>query len=201
MSTHVTPVGSFAFPSLNEPRENLNKKLEWSVGIVLTEESATDVLKVIEAVIAEERARNPRFPKDDSVLNIPVGANYKKNEAGEKEIIPGQFLIRFKRPYELKGKRTGDIRINSAPVIYDGSGQLVSEPPNIGNGTEGKIIYRAFAYDNVQKGVGLYLMGAQIYKLNTGEEAIKLAPIEGGWVAEESQQTEETSLAALLAGG
>lgn len=195
MSSKVTPIGTFAFPSLNQPRENLNGQLEWNIGLVLDEVSANQVITVIEEVLAEERKKNMRFPSTNAAINLPCGPNAKKNEAGEKVPVAGEFLFKFKRGYEIKNRRTGESRANSAPVIYDSQGAIVMDPPLIGNGSEGRIIYRPFAYDNAQKGVGLYLIGVQLFKLKSGDE-IKLDPIEGGWTP--GDDAEDDGISAML---
>lgn len=195
MATHVTPVGRFLFPALVEPRENLNRQLEWSVVLEVGEQEAAPIIQVIEETVKEFRSKNPTFPPDN-MLQLPIGPAMRKNEAGEKVAQPGLFHVRFKRLRDKLDRRTGMSGVNPQPVVYDSMGSLVETPPAITTGSDGKVIYRSFAYSNANKGVGFYLMGVQLYKLN--QEVINLPPLEGGWTPNQGEQ-EEQSLSELLA--
>jgi hypothetical protein len=195
----ATPIGRIAYSSLITPRLNENNgKNEYSLGFVLKEEDCEEIFAKIEKVLEETRQRDPRFPKDNSKLNMPYKPSMTKDEqTGEKVPVEGELLFNFKRN-ATRTLRTGEVVRNDPPMIYDSTGRLVD--PNsigrIGSGTTGKAVYEFYVYNMAAaKGVQMQLVGFQISELKRPEE-IQLAPIEGGWVAEESEADE---IAGLLA--
>jgi len=191
-------IGRIAFGSIIEPRINeTSGKTEWSLGWVIPEADAQDIFDAIEQALAEERQRNPRFPKDNSKLHMPYSQSMKKDESGEKVPEDGVLLFKFKRNAN-RTLRTGEMTPNTPPHLYDSTGRLV-EAKTIGRvagGSTGRVIYELYVYDMAAaKGVQLQLVGFQVDKLQQ-EETVALPPIEGGWVAEQSEADE---IAELLA--
>ena len=199
MGQHATKaIGRIAFGSLIEPRVNeTSGKTEWSLGWVIAEEDAQDIYHHIEQALEDARQRDPRFPKDNSKLHIPIQPSMKKDDSGEKVPVDGELLVKFKRNAH-RTLKTGEMTPNTPPHIYDATGRLV-DPKTIGRvagGSTGRVVYETYVYNMAAaKGVSLQLMGFQISTLQK-EDAMDLPPIEGGWVAE---QNEADSLAQLLA--
>lgn len=191
-------IGRIAFGSIIEPRLNESSgKTEWALGWVIEEAEAQDIFDAIEQGLTEMRQRDPRFPKDNSKLYMPFSQSMKKDESGEKVPVDGELLFKFKRNAH-RTLRTGDQQPNTAPMLYDSTGRLV-DPKTIGRvagGSTGRPIYEVYVYSMpAAKGVQLQLVGFQVDKLQQ-EETIALPPIEGGWVAEQSEADE---IAELLA--
>ena len=200
MPRFVTPIGRIAFGALTTPRVNDNNgKTEWHLGLVLKEEECEEIFANIENALTEARQRDLRFPKDNSKLNMPFQPSMTKDEqTGEKVPVDGELLFKMKRNAS-RTLRTGETERNDPPKIYDSTGRLVSPGSigRIGGGTTGKAVYDLYVYNmTAAKGVQMQLIGFQINELKQPEE-VQLAPIEGGWVAEES---EADAIAGLLAG-
>ena len=200
MPRFVTPIGRIAFGSLIQPRLNDNNgKTEWHLGLVLKEEDCEEIFANIENALTEQRQRDLRFPRDNTKLNMPYQPSMTKDEqTGEKVPVEGELLFKMKRN-ATRVLRTGETERNDPPKIYDSTGRVVNGATigRIGGGTTGKAVYDIYVYNMAAaKGVQLQLVGFQINELKQPDE-VQLAPIEGGWVAEESEADE---IAGLLAG-
>lgn len=196
MAKNLSNVGRFAFGALLEPRPNSFGAMEWALGFVISEDAAMPMFDVIESALQQKRAEQPRFPKTNDGLRMPFRVSEKKMEDGTKQVVPGEYLFKFSRKLERKMK-TGETSRNTPPAIYDSLGRVINGKINrIGGGTTGKVVYDVFVYDSpAAKGVAFQLVGFQIAELKTSE--LELPPIEGGFVAE---QTEDDDIAAVLAG-
>lgn len=200
MPRFVTPIGRIAFGALTTPRVNDNNgKTEWHLGLVLKEEECEEIFANIETALAEQRQRDLRFPKDNSRLNMPYQPSMTKDEqTGEKVPVDGELLFKFKRN-AVRTLRTGETERMDPPKIYDSTGRVVNPATigRIGGGTTGKAVYELYVYNmTAAKGVQMQLIGFQICELKQPDE-VQLDPIEGGWIAEESEADE---IAGLLAG-
>lgn len=191
-------IGRIAYGNVTEARVNeTSGKTEWSMGWVIPEADAQDIFDAIEKSLAEMRQRDPRFPKDNSKLNMPFAQSMTKDESGEKVPVEGELIFKLKRN-ATRTLKTGEQQPNTPPHVYDSTGRLV-DPKSIGRiswGSTGRIIYETYCYNMAAaKGVQLQLVGFQIDKLRQ-DETVELPPIEGGWVAEQSEADE---IAELLA--
>ena len=75
---------------------------------------------------------------------------------------------------------------NTPPVLFDSMGHPVLKLPTVNPGSEGRVIYDTYSYDKAgQRGVGLQILGFQVFKLNVS--TIEVGALEGGWVADDSQ--------------
>lgn len=196
LANHVTPLGTIVFGSIVDPRENPNSgKFEWNMGFVVPLADAGSIMEAIEQALIDERARNPRFPATNEKLLLPYRPSMKKLDDGTKEDDPDNLLFSLKRNAQYKTK-TGEVRTNSRPAIYDSRGMVVTESVrSIPGGTTGKAVYECYVYDMPgSKGVQLQLRGFQIYEMKANQ--VELAPIEGGWVSEDADP-----IAAALAAG
>jgi hypothetical protein len=180
----TTPVGRMAYGSLIEPKEDPFGGCNWTVALVLKEEDSDGLLAVVETELEAARKKNPQFPKSNEKLNLPYSLSTTKNDKGEKEIVEGELLWRFKRKLILK-RRTGEEDRNTPPALYDSNGRFVSDlVKEIGWGSTGKVIYTPFTYCNtMNSGVSFQLTGFQINELVKSTD-IELAPIPGGFVAD-----------------
>ena len=197
MRNLVTPIGTIVFGSIIEARENPNSgKVEWNLGLVLSNEDSETILEAIEQALAAKRTADPRFPATNEKLKFPYRMSEKKNEEGVKEPDPDNMLWSFKRNSTYKTK-TGEQAKQAPPSLYDSLGRVVTGtieriPPR----STGKVVYDIYVYDMpAMKGVSLQVKGFQVAELRQDEA--QLAPIEGGWVADES---ELDSITAALAG-
>lgn len=191
-------IGRIAYGSIIEARVNeASGRTEWSIGWVAREDETQDIFDLIEQALADMRQKDPRFPKDNSKLHMPVAQSMAKDDTGEKVPVEGELLFKFKRN-STKTLKTGEQIPNTPPLIYDSTGRLV-DPKTItrlGSGSTGRPIFEVYGYNmSMAKGVSLQLAGFQIDKLRQ-DDPIELPPIEGGWVAEQSEADE---IAAMLA--
>jgi len=193
----ITPIGRYVYGALLEPRTTDFGKTEWRAALVLSEADSEPLFAAIEEVLTAKRAENPKFPTDNSKVRLPVRQSERKNEAGEKEVVEGEYLWTFSRNASRKG-REGEVIRNTPPVLYDSLGNVITGKLNrISGGTMGKIVYEMYCYDQMaNKGITMQLMGFQISELNAGPED-KLDPIEGGSFV---LANEEAEIEALLGG-
>jgi len=196
MTKHVSPIGKYVFGALIEPRTNAFGISQWTVGLVLQEDEAQPLFTLIEEALEAKRVGNPRFPATNEGLKMPFFPGTKLLPDGTREEIPGEFLFKFARKLERKTK-TGEVTRNTPPAIYDSLGRVINgKVDQIGGGSTGKAVFEIYVYDNGGiRGVTLQLLGFQIAELKTRE--LELPPIEGGFVAE---QSEDDDIAAVLAG-
>jgi hypothetical protein len=181
----VSPIGAMVFGSIVEPRENPNSgKVEWNLGFVLGLEESNTIMENIATAVAAKRAANPKFPQTDDKLKFPYRPSIRRNEEGEKEPDPDSLLWNFKRNATYQTK-TGEIKQNNPPALYDSLGRLVTGTiDRVPSGTTGKVVYDIYVYDMPgAKGVSLQIVGFQIAEMKKIET--DLAPIEGGWVPDE----------------
>ena len=182
--TFWTPIGTFLFPALVTPTRDLSNNEVWACGLHVPLDESDQLLAIVEAVLTDARRSMPGFPKTDKFkdsrgredfLNMPYRQATKKD--GEARVpIDGLLQWSFKRKTTTKKGNPA-----SRPVILDPRGSIVADPPEIGYGSKGRIAFKAFAYDNASKGVGFYLVGAQVSSLAAGELDGADA-IDGDWV-------------------
>lgn len=179
--------------SLIEPGENrVSGEMQWDLGLVCNEEECQSFFAAIEERLAEARARDVRFPRDNKGLLLPFQPAMKKNEAGELEPLEGMVTLKMKRKRMVKRRGSSERIQNTPPRIYDSDGKLV-QVAEIPRGSKGKAVYDLYAYNTAgSKGVAMGLQGFQIVEL--AEHGESLPPIEGGWRA-------ETELDQLLQAG
>ena len=196
MADLVTPLVEVAFAFVEEPRENLSGQLEWTIGVKLKEEDSTPIFDEIEKEIKDRQKEN-KFPRnlEGLKLNYPYRPSMQKQEDGSKLPVEGELLWIFKRKVARKSR--GEEVRNAPPVIYDGTGAVVKNPPSIGSGSKVRVGYRAYAYDNVQRGVQFQLLQVQIVELKEFSRS-EMEPVEGGWVAPKGDN--EGSFESLFAG-
>ena len=180
MANYTTPTGKIAFCSLNEPRENLAKNLEWNVAIQLSEEESVPLLEALNKEL-EMKQKAGKFPAElPKNMHWPYKPAQQKDDAGVYQDLPGFYLWIFKRKATKNFK--GEVSRNAPPQIFDASGTHLMNPPQISGGSLVRAIFEPFAYSKIQYGVQCQLRGVQIVSLVDSNE-IKLDPVEGGWIA------------------
>lgn len=186
-SKKVTELCRFAFGSLLTPKANPYGKVQYDAGVVLTEKDSQSIFEAIEEALENYRGgpRGKDLPPNDK-LNMPWRQSTKKNDAGEKEEVPGEFLWVFKRPHTWKTK-SGEEQRNTPPLIYDSMGRIVQDITEIPGGSTGKVIYEVGIYNNMgNSGVTLRLIGFQVAEL-AEMGGLELQPIEGGTFVAEAE--------------
>ena len=185
-----------AFGSLKEPEENLSRQLEWHLSVEMEEAD----FKSIEENIAnemEEKMRMGKFPAEKrGKMYMPFKpATMKDPNGGDKRVVKEGFvLVSFKRKHQIMVR--GQSKIQAPPTIWDGSGLNITNLPNCpepGNGSIVVVRYQPYAYDNVQVGVQLQLIGVQIVELKEYKDE-PMEAIDGAFRVEETQD----SISSLL---
>lgn len=169
--------------NLVEPGENrVSGEMQWDLGLVCNEEECQSFFAAIEDVLAEQRNRDLKFPRDNKGLLLPFQPAMKKNEAGELEPHEGMVTLKLKRKRMVRRRGQGERVQNTPPRIYDSEGKLV-QISDVPRGSKGKAVYDLYAYNTAgAKGVAMGLQGFQIVEL--AETNNTLPPVEGGWRAE-----------------
>ena len=176
----TTPTGKIAFCSLNEPRENLSKNLEWNVAIQLSEEESVPLLEALNKEL-EMKQKAGKFPTElPKNMHWPYQPAKQKDEAGVYQELPGFYLWKFVR--KATRVKNGEVSRTAPPQIFDASGTHLMNPPTISGGSLVRAIWEPFAYSKVQFGLQCQLRGVQIVSLVDSNE-IKLDAVEGGWIA------------------
>jgi hypothetical protein len=170
--------------------ENQAGEMEWSLGLVCPEEECQEIFETIESALAEARAKDLKFPRDNSKLHLPFQPAMKKTEAGELEPDEGFITLKFKRKRMIRKRGSAEKTLNVPPRIYDSDGKFV-QLPEIPRGSRGKAVFDIYCYNTpTTKGVSFGLRGFQVVELFRRDESIPA--VEGGWRA-------ETELDQLLA--
>ena len=161
----------------NHPAPTLSGTLAYSAALVLHDDDAEAILKVIHDFIENEV--DPKYLKNPK-FGLPYVQNYAKQQDGSKIAVDGEKIYKFKRN-ELKKNKAGDIVKNDPPKILDGNGNVLVNPPEVRSGSEGRVFYDIYFYDkggNV--GVAMGLHGVQIKSL-AADFTDDADAIEGGW--------------------
>ena len=181
-ATELSPIGTFVYGALVQPRTNKFNATAWECGLKLSIEEAAPVLEQINACHAAKRQDDPRFPAKDSDITLPVKPARSKDESGEYVPDPDHLVLQFKRNYLIR-RRDGQQTENQRPQIYDSTGTNVTEQiKELGFGAKLRAVYEVYAYSGGNFGVQLQLRGVQIVELAQRNDT--LPAIEGGWVAD-----------------
>ena len=183
MTNLLTPIGRIVWGSLVEPRENqANGEMEWALGLVCSEEECQPIFEAIESALSEARAKDLKFPRDNSKLYLPFQPAMKKGEDGELEPEEGCVTLKFKRKRMIRKRGASEKTTNTPPRIYDSDGKFV-ELPDVPRGSRGKAVFDMYTYNTATtKGLSFGLRGFQVVELFEREDSIPA--VEGGWRAE-----------------
>jgi len=180
-ATELSPIGTFIYGALVNPRTNKFNATAWECGLRLTLEEAEPVLAKINDCLANKRKQDPRFPAKDTDLNLPIKPGKTKDESGEYVPDPSSVVVQFKRNFMVR-RKDGTQQQGQRPQIYDSTGANVTDQiQDVGFGTKLRVVYEPYAYSGGNFGVQLQIKGVQIVEMAERNEA--LPPIEGGWVA------------------
>lgn len=199
MQPFTSPVGRYAFGSINSLQENRQGKKEWLAALVIS----IDDSKLIFDSVNEEvttRQNNKQWPIDPPKdVQMPFKPSMQKQEDGSRVEEEGMLLWVFRRKEVITVK--GEQKLQSAPQIWDGGGlNITKNCPEIGYGSELKAFFRPYAYQNMTVGVQLQLLGIQIVTLKERvTDSFTPGAIEGAYRAPEEMQPGK-SLAEMFEG-
>lgn len=190
-SLPITPKGRAAWINAVEAVANDSGKFQWRCGLNCKEEELTGFFETLAKCVADERERNPQFPKDDSKLNWPYDPAMKR-EGDELVPIDGEITLKFTRHKTLKTK-AGE-REQDPPAQFDSKGmpcKLADIPP----GSVLRIAYRPYCWTYLRKaGVSIEFAGVQIVKLSEREQIVMGAvEDEDGFVASQTPFTTDVA--------
>ena len=182
--SHTSPIGQVAWANVISPKFNdLSKKWVYDVGLIISEADAMPLWNLVQKAMEDKIAKDPRWGQDPTNLGHPIKPSLVKDAQGNKHPDPGKLLISFKSNAEIVDKR-GAKTPAQPPRLYDSRGQVI--PPGtisaIPWGSQVKVVFDVFAYDQGAKGVSFGLRGLQLILI--AEEDVQLEPVdmEGAFV-------------------
>ena len=188
MATYKTSLGRVAFGNLVEARTSEFGKTEWTLGLVIDEAAANEMLVRMEEDLDGYRKGGPQRANFPALASIRTGIkpSETKQEDGTKVPDPGNFLCVFKRQTTWKSK-LGDVNKNTPPRMYDSLGRII-DPIDVPRGSKGVAVYEHSIYNNPgNKGISLRLIGFQIAEL-ADSDSVLMEPIEGGTFVSEPEE-------------
>ena len=189
MAQFKTSVGRVAWSNLIEARTSDYGKTEWTLGLVLDEPGANEMLVRMDDELVAYRKKDPRnaeFPPLNELKN-GIKPSETKDEDGNKTPDEGNFLAVFKRQTTWMS-RQGDKNTQTPPRIYDSVGRILTDPIDVPRGSKGLVVYEHGIYNNPgNKGITLRLVGFQIAELAEGND-VKLEAIDGGTFVVEPEE-------------
>ena len=188
MATYKTSLGRVAFGNLVEARTSEFGKTEWTLGLVIDEAAANEMLVRMEEDLDGYRKGSPQRANFPALASIRTGIkpSETKQEDGTKVPDPGNFLSVFKRQTTWKSK-LGDFNKNTPPRMYDLLGRII-DPIEVPRGSKGVVVYEHSIYNNPgNKGISLRLIGFQIAEL-ADSDSVLMEPIEGGTFVSEPEE-------------
>ena len=188
MAQYKTSLGRVAFGNLVEARTSEFGKTEWTIGLVIDEAAANQMLLRMEEDLEGYRKGGPQRANFPVLASIRTGIkpSETKQEDGTKVPDPGNFLCVFKRQTTWKSK-IGDLNRNTPPRMYDSLGRII-DPIEVPRGSKGVVVYEHSIYNNPgNKGISLRLVGFQIAEL-ADSDSILMEPIEGGTFVSEPEE-------------
>ncbi len=155
-----TPEGIACFANVFQPRVRKdakgNPKGDPKYSLLLVWPRGTDLSELeeeIERVAVEKFGSKAADMLAKGKLNNPLREAADYEEHGEPFTMRGAMMASFK---------TGD-----RPGVVDADAEPIMDKSEFYSGCKARVSYRAFAYDNESKGVGLALVNVQ--KLDEGE--------------------------------
>lgn len=182
----MTEPGTFVYPKLNAPDTKFKAEGEYAVKLRLSVEHSAALIEKIEAElaafwpIAQAEAKKkladaktgPEKAKAKKALEEMKEADKSYKPAYDDEgNETGEYEFNFKMPAQFtakKGANAGKV-VKMRPDIFDASGTLLKNPPEIWGGTIGCIAgeMRPFSMP-IGVGISLRLRAAQIIELRQG---------------------------------
>lgn len=175
----MSPIGEVAWSSVATPRESLTPgKKHFDIAIELSEDEIAEADNICADLIEEARKADPRFPKDDAKLFLPVAVarGPKKADGSPGDPVPGRFLLKAKIN---EVKRDGSL--STPPRLVDALGQSIAPRVNPGPRSKVRILVDFFTFNTAgTAGVGAGLRGIQIAKLQEEADFGALDPADLG---------------------
>ena len=180
----MTAIGRMAFGNVVEPKVDNFGNSRWGCGLVLSDADVKPLGDCVAQAIKARKEFDPRFKPTTS----PIVQSMSKNEDGTKTPVEGEWLVRFDKPLERKGK-DGSLYRQDPPMLWDSLGNVVNgKVKDVPWGSMIKVKFEFYGYDRGAAGVKFEINGIQIVELAETDDAPP--PIDGGWVIEEDTTTE-----------
>ena len=165
MATYKTSLGRVAFGNLVEARTSEFGKTEWTLGLVIDEAAANEMLVRMEEDLDGYRKGGPQRANFPALASIRTGI----------------------KPSETKQEDGTKVQKNTPPRMYDSLGRII-DPIEVPRGSKGVVVYEHSIYNNPgNKGISLRLVGFQIAEL-ADSDSVLMEPIEGGTFVSEPEE-------------
>ena len=189
MQPFTSPVGRYAFGSITSAQENKNGQKEFLVGLVVDEQESKTLFAAVDNEIKERQSRKqwPEVPPQNTLM--PFKPSMAKLDDGSRVPEEGKLLWIFRRKEIITVR--GEQKLQSAPQVWDGGGlNITKNCPDIGYGSDLRVFFQPYAYNNMSVGVKLDLLGVQIVKLQESKSMTGFTPgkVEGAYQAPEEMQ-------------
>ena len=163
--TFTTPIGTALFAFLTSPRKYRNTgDPAYDAQLLLTGEAAEKFRDRIDQWMEESHEEHGGKQDPAPYILNPTDA--------DNEPIPGAIAFKFKTKAFLK-KRDGEVW-DRKPVFFDKSGEIIAEPPILGNGSRIRLNFQVWkrpAYGS--GGCGVQLQPTEV-------QLLELVPYSGG---------------------
>lgn len=169
--TLTTPLGVARYPKLTKPDTKFDADGVYTVDLILSEEGAKPLCKVLDEAAAEFKRTAKADPKlskkknlDRFLENMRMPYDPEVNDEGGET---GNLIFKFKA--KAQGKMKDGTTFQRRLILSDSMGVPFKKPPEIGGGSKMRVAYQLNPYftDGLGAGISLRLVGAQIVKLNS----------------------------------
>ncbi len=162
---HVTPLGIFVYPRLNEADHKFKKEYgEYSLKLKLPANEAAPFIQMIqEATDKAYKAECLRHEKPKLKRSVYLPYANEEDDQGQPT---GNVLFKFTLTGGFKSKKTGEV-VTLKPLLYDRFGKVVTEA--IWGGTKGKVsfTFKPYFAEAIGMGMSLNLKAVQVHELVT----------------------------------
>lgn len=202
--SYTTPVGTFGFPcSLTEPdtafadKNNPNDLGNYQVTVLLPKDSAATkkFLADLEEIM-ERHLQETMMKTGKKNLSYTDETRPYKDHVDREGNPTGFVAVRTKLKARVVTK-LGKV-FDQRPKIFDTANNLLTAPPNIGIGSEGRVAGQVNCWFTSKIGVSLWCEGVQLHKL---VERGGNSPEGFGFKATGDGYTEEESFAEIATDG
>ena len=169
LPTHVTPVGTAAWPWLNTPDTRFDSDGVYQVKMIFNKKDVKGIKDIVDPLMICGK-HNPVNPELDD----------QKKETGN-------YVVNFKLKAKVKTK-SGDT-FTQKPVLLDTAGNRVINP--VGAGSKLKIAYQAVPFNQGAGGVTMRIQKVRIVDLveYTKQDDVDWGKDEGGFVGTVAQDS------------
>lgn len=150
-------------------------------------EESKPLIELVDSIIDKAAVENQKFAlavKNNTKINVPYKQSMDKHPDGTKTPKEGYLMWVFKRNAQKKTK-TGEIRQETAPTLYDSNGLECNHI--VGSNSMGRVKFTFYAYSQMSNGVYFELQEFQITELVAPGGASKgFEKIENGFVSDQN---------------